>query len=354
MKILISTQCFPPDHGGIEHVMGNLATHSSILKHDVLVLADQSRSPSIEFDSKNRFSIKRFDQIKYFRKFKKAKYINQLIREENFDRIFFDSWKSLEHVDNKYQSEKFICLVHGNEILKDKNHPRVIKSISKANTVIFNSNATQSLFRKKYASTNIKNPKVVYPAFIKTINQPDSEVKKYDFCTIARLDKRKGHLLVLKSLKILREKNNLTPSYAILGSGDELNNLKSEVLKLSLQNQVTFFSNEKADKIYKQSKIHLLPTFLDGNSIEGFGISNIEAASRGLPCIVSNSGGTPESVIKDKTGFVIKEKSMDALYQSMKELLENSEKYEQFSAESIKFSEKFQSKHKILEYLNVL
>ena len=146
MKILISTQCFPPNFGGIEHVMGNLAINAFKLKHKVSVLADHSKKSSLEFDNKNKFLIKRFSQIKYFRRLSKANYFNRLIKNESFDRIFFDSWKSLELVENKYQSEKFICLVHGNEILKDKNHQRIVKSISKANTVIFNSKAIELLF----------------------------------------------------------------------------------------------------------------------------------------------------------------------------------------------------------------
>jgi len=36
---------------------------------------------------------------------KKANYINHLLATDNFDQIYFDSWKSLEHINTKYQSE---------------------------------------------------------------------------------------------------------------------------------------------------------------------------------------------------------------------------------------------------------
>ena len=354
MKILIATQCFPPNIGGIEHVMGNIAIQASKLKHTVYVVADKSSAPFEENDEKYEYIIFRFGQIKYFRKLKKANYINYLLSSESFDKIYFDSWKSLEYINTKHQTEKFICLVHGNEILKDKNRNRIINNISKANTVIFNSNSTKLLFNKKFVSHKIKNSTVIYPAFINEIQKPSIESKKYDFCTIARLERRKGHDLVLQALKKLKDIDNLICSYAILGKGDELNNLRSQVSKYALQGQVFFFEGISRNQILKDSKIHVMPTFLDQNSIEGFGISNVEAAACGLPCIVSTSGGTPESIIENRTGLIVKEKNIEDLYQSMKILIQNKPKYESFSSESLIFAKQFLKEKKIDEYLDIV
>ena len=353
MKILIATQCFPPDFGGIEHVMGNIAINAFKLNHQVTVICDQSKNPSQNFDEENKFSIKRFGQIKYFRRLKKANYINDLISNENYDCIFFDSWKSSEFISSNNQANKFICLVHGNEILKHKNQKRIIESISKANTIVFNSKATQSLFLRKFVNFKINKSKIIYPAFIQKIEQTINEKKMYDFCTISRLDRRKGHYQVLEALKKLKDNDNILASYAILGSGDEIGILKSMVQKLSLQNQVFFLSeSSNPDEVLNKSKIHLLPTFLDGNSIEGFGISNVEAASKGVPCIVSDSGGTPESIIPNQTGLVVQQKNLNALYLGMKNLLMNKELYREFSSNSLSFAKNFLKEKKILEYLD--
>ena len=59
-------------------------------------------------------------------------------------------------------------------------------------------------------------------------------------------------------------------------------------------------------------------------SIEGFGISYIEAALFGIPSIASNVGGTSEAVIHDKTGIILNH--IDELEQNLNELLENDEK----------------------------
>jgi colanic acid/amylovoran biosynthesis glycosyltransferase len=125
-------------------------------------------------------------------------------------------------------------------------------------------------------------------------------------------------------------------------------------MKYSLQNQVFFLDGLDRNQVLIDSKIHVMPTFLEGNSIEGFGISNVEAAAYGLPCIVSTSGGTPESIIQNQTGFIVKEKNVDDLYKAMKDLIMNKNQYERFSSESLIFAKGFLKEKKIIEYLNSL
>jgi glycosyltransferase involved in cell wall biosynthesis len=142
LNILIYTQCFAPKLGGIESVMTNIATQSSKLEHNVSVLADGSKSNSLSFDNQQNFEIKRFDQIKFFRNKIKSSFANDLLKNKNFDLIFFDSWKSLEHFNNITQIKK-VCLIHGNEILNLKKKERIIKSLKKADKILFNSNFTK-------------------------------------------------------------------------------------------------------------------------------------------------------------------------------------------------------------------
>jgi len=91
-----------------------------------------------------------------------------------------------------------------------------------------------------------------------------------------------------------------------------------------------------------------MPTITTPDSIEGFGIANVEAASYGLPCIVSNSGGTPESI--SNNGIVIKENNLMELVEA---ILTIREKYGSFSKKSLVFAKKFEKKKKIKEYLDI-
>ena len=59
------------------------------------------------------------------------------------------------------------------------------------------------------------------------------------------------------------------------------------------------------EKFLKKSDIFLMPTFQDKYSIEGFGLSYIEAAKYGVPSIAGNSGGAKEAIINNNTGWCV-------------------------------------------------
>jgi len=345
LNILIYTQCFAPKFGGIESVMTNIANHSSKIGHNVSVLADGSKSKSSSFDSQQNFKVKRFDQIKFFRNKIKSSFANDLLNNKNFDMIFFDTWKSIEYFNNTTQIKK-ICLMHGNEILNQKKKGRIIKSLKKVDKILFSSNFTKNLFYKQFPELNDVLSTVIFPAFIENINYTDGE-KKYDLCTIARLEYRKGHHLVLEALAKLKKEKNLILTYAILGEGPELSKLKNLVVKNNLLHQVDFINNTDSSDVYKQSKIHVMPTITTSDSIEGFGISNVEAASFGLPIIVSSSGGTPESI--EQNGYVINENDINDLSNKILLTLDN---YSELSKKSLIFASNFEKNKKIKEYLN--
>ena len=58
-------------------------------------------------------------------------------------------------------------------------------------------------------------------------------------------------------------------------------------------------------------------------SIEGFGISYLEAAFFGIPSIASNIGGTLEAVLHNSTGKIIN--NIENLYKTIRELLLDNE-----------------------------
>ena len=58
--------------------------------------------------------------------------------------------------------------------------------------------------------------------------------------TVARLEYRKGHHLILEVLYEIKKRHNLNLKYAILGNGPELSRLKDLAMKYNLINQVDF------------------------------------------------------------------------------------------------------------------
>ncbi len=327
--------------------MTNIAQHAFSTRNKVTVLSDGSKLFSSDFDSKCKFDIYRFDQIKFLRRRIKSSFAQNFLMKNKIDIIFFDSWKSLEIFNNTTDVKK-ICLVHGNEILKLRNKHRILNSLNKADLTIYNSQFTKNKTLKNFKNSKKFNYKIIYPAFIKKISKNKNNKKKYDLCTVARLEYRKGHHLVFEAMSILRNEFKIILKYAILGEGPELSRLKDLVIKFSLQRQVDFMHQDiSSEKIFKNSSIHIMPTITTPESIEGFGISNVEAASYGLPCIVSNSGGTSESI--GDNGIIVKENDPKQLVKSIIDIFK---KYKSYSKKSYIFAKKFESKKKIKEYLD--
>ena len=328
--------------------MTNIAQYAFAARNKVIVLSDGSKFASSDFDSKCKFDIFRFDQIKFLRKKIKLSFAQNFLKNNKIDIIFFDSWKSLEPFNYSIGAKK-ICLVHGNEILKLSSKGRILNSLNKADLVIYNSKFTKNKAIKNFKSLKKINHTIIHPAFIKKILKNKIK-KKYDLCTVARLEYRKGHHLVFEAMSVLRNKYNIILKYAILGDGPELSRLKDLVIKHSLIEQVDFIYHDyPSEKIFKNSSVHIMPTLTTPDSIEGFGISNVEAASFGLPCIVSNSGGTPESI--GRNGIIVKENDTKQLVKSIIDIFKT---YKSYSRQSYLFANKFESNKKIKEYLNAI
>ena len=156
--------------------------------------------------------------------------------------------------------------------------------------------------------------------------------------TLARLEKRKGHAVILKAVKKLTSDFPLI-QYVIAGAGSEKSNLQRLVKEYALENNVSFVGlvNEYQKKyLFEHTDLMVMPTIDDSEnrSIEGFGIAYLEAAFFAIPSVASNVGGTKEAVLHNKTGIIIN--NIDDLFQSIHELLRNSSHRKQLGNEAQK------------------
>ena len=330
--IIILTQCFPTKVGGIETLMYDIASNLSI-KNDVKVLTDQQDAyKDLEFDKNNtNFSILRFKGLKFFRKRKKFIQLKKICSVNKIEVVIADSWKSLEIPINFLEEKKIpvISLVHGNEIItkNDMHQNRIKRILELTNAVVVNSTYTKNLLSK--ISKNLKKIEVIHPGVnsTNTITEQNINLKNGypTLLTLARLEKRKGHSLILKSIFNLKK---IYPDiqYIIAGNGDQLENIKKQIKKYNLDTNVNLVGtiNESQKKfIFSKTDIMIMPTLDEthSNSIEGFGIAYIEASQYGIPSIASNVGGTPEAVLDNKTGLIIN--NINKLDETIKKLVDN-------------------------------
>jgi len=368
---LVVTRNFPPDIGGIQILMGGLS--EALLEHGpVNVFADEFPD-SKDFDGKSAANIERVKGIKFFRKYRKANLVNSFIKEHsNIRAIFFDHWKSAEVINKNYiKKTKTFCLVHAKEInhkLGSSLNKRLIESLANINFVIANSNFTKELIISMGINTDkvhIINPGIRKPLSLKSLdleeankiynlsNSPDECFPK--ILTVARLDKRKNHDKILMTIKNLQSKFPKI-KYISIGDGEEKGNLISLTNQLNLNKNVNLMDNvpEKIKfSIIASSNLFLTPSIVVKKSVEGFGISFMEAASYGVASIGGKDGGAADAIIHDKTGLICDGNNLDSIYSSVTKCLSN-ENYLKYGKEALKYSESFHWNKILKKYLNLI
>ena len=94
---VVVTRNFPPDIGGMQILMEGLS--KSLANHGpVKVFADEYPDDK-NFDKNSNLKIQRVGGFKIFRKFRKAYAVNDYLKNNKVRAIFFDHWKSLEHIN---------------------------------------------------------------------------------------------------------------------------------------------------------------------------------------------------------------------------------------------------------------
>jgi len=362
---LIVTRNFPPDIGGMQALMGGLS--ESLLNHGPVKVFAYEHIDSYLYDKKTSANIERVKGIKLFRKYRKANIVNDFFsKNSNIRAIFTDHWKSLELIKIEHlQKTKTFCLIHSKEINHDKDsstNKRIIKSTNKADFIIANSNFTKNLGIKigiDEKKIHVINPGINKPKKIENISKIQAE-KIYGgafpkIITIARLDKRKGHdkiLMLIKNLKLKFPKIK----YVSIGSGDQEKNLIQLSKELSLDKEVIFLKKIKEDfklALLAESNLFLMPTRKVNNSVEGFGISFIEAASYGISSIGGKEGGSSDAIHHNKTGLICDGADLNSIYNSVITILQN-ERFIKFGKEAKNFSENFYWDKIVKRYLNLI
>ena len=362
---LIVTRNFPPDLGGMQSLMGGLS--ESLINHGPVKVFTYEYQNSENYDNKSGANIIRVKGIKLFRKFRKANLVNNFINSNtNIRALIVDHWKSLELIKTENLKKiKTFCLLHSKEInhnIGTSLNKRCIKSTSNADYIIANSNFTKKLASKvgiDPTKIHVIFPGIDKPKKIENIYKLQAEKYFKDsfpkIITVSRLDKRKGHDKILMLIKNLKPKFPKI-KYISIGSGDEENNILKLSKELNLDNEAVFLKNIEFDlkiALFAESNLFLMPSRIEKKSVEGFGISFIEAASFGVASIGGKDGGAPDAIIHKKTGLICDGNNLNSIYDSTIDFFKNNN-YSEYGKNAKKFSEKFYWNKVIKRYLELI
>ena len=164
---------------------------------------------------------------------------------------------------------------------------------------------------------------------------------RFLFSTIAILEKRKGHIWLLKAIKLLKKDTNFdTPLFIIEGEGSERHNLEQFIVNNDLSNDVKLVGRSPhIFNLINASDIIVLPS----TEYEDFPNVIIEAMSMGKPTIGTHVAGIPEQINNNVNGYIVKPKDEHDLSLAIQKLMN----FKTINLFSLKAKEKFATNYTV-------
>jgi glycosyltransferase involved in cell wall biosynthesis len=141
------------------------------------------------------------------------------------------------------------------------------------------------------------------------------------FLTVRRLVSRMGLDTLLEAAAILSKEGH-SFKLVIAGEGPQLQPLRTQCSALSLGDRVAFLgrvSEEQLVDIFRAGDCFVLPT----RSLEGFGLTILEAYACGTPVIAVPVGAIPEVMGASRQNWLARDNSPPALAARMREFMMN-------------------------------
>jgi phosphatidylinositol alpha-1,6-mannosyltransferase len=142
---------------------------------------------------------------------------------------------------------------------------------------------------------------------------------------VSRLVRRKGQDSLLQALAAVRR---AVPDVVLLlvGSGGYRADLERLARERGVADAVVFTGGVPHDELpahYAAGDVFAMPcrTRRGGLDVEGLGIVYLEASATGLPVVAGDSGGAPDAVLPDETGYVVGGRDLGALTERLIALL---------------------------------
>jgi colanic acid/amylovoran biosynthesis glycosyltransferase len=138
--------------------------------------------------------------------------------------------------------------------------------------------------------------------------------------TVGRFVEKKGHQYAIRAVALLK-KTGVKFVYHLIGEGPLLDDSKALAKELNIYDDLIFHGammQNEVIKHYQQADVFLLPsvTAADGDT-EGQGLVLQEAQAIGLPVIATLHNGFPDSIIDGTTGFLVRERDANALFEKL-------------------------------------
>ncbi len=233
----------------------------------------------------------------------------------------------------KITFRKFVTTFHGTYNFSNRIKKFYNSVMVRANLVIAGSNFIFSHINENYGNFFLKNkrkllvifrgintsyfnPQKVLPIKLEKFSKKfNIDRNKFIILLPGRLTLWKGQRIFIEAIKLLNERNDITPFEAIiLGSDQGRNVYKKQLLDLVQQHRLNKII-KFIDHCEEMPVAYGIANLVCSCSIEpeAFGRVSVEAQSMQIPIIASNIGGSMETLVKDRTGYLFNNKDPVAL-----------------------------------------
>lgn len=347
MRLLMITQDFPPETGGIQtYSMSHAINLARYCDWFGVVCPDKPNTDQTDKDL--QFDIKRLKARNDLLIFSLLRNLTSILRKHPAEATFHSQWQTAAagiRAREKGLIEKVFVAAHIRELLFnpfesipvfnrlfEKYRDSVLQKVDHFYPV---SDYTAGILKqmgvdesKITVMINGTDPDQFYPIDSTPFKKKLGLTKNKIILTITRLVERKGIDTVIAALpNVIRQIPDV--HYLIVGEGEDGKRLRKLVEYHQLEEQVTFTGKipyEELNEYYNAADLFVMPSKTQIPDVEGFGIVFLEANACGLPVIGSDSGGIPSAIRNGVTGYIIPEANHVKLAEKIIELLNNPEK----------------------------
>ena len=241
------------------------------------------------------------------------------------------AWSCL--IATKITSRKFVTTFHGTYNFSNRFKKFYNSVMVRSHLIIAGSNFIFSHINENYGdfflnrkrkllvifrgiNTNYFNPQKISLSKIEKFSKKNSiDRNKFIILLPGRLSFWKGQKIFIEALKLLSEQNNNQPFEGIIIGDDQGGSVyKKQLIALveryRLKKIIKFIDHcDEMPVVYKIANL----VCSCSSEPEAFGRISVEAQSMGIPIIASDIGGSTETIVKDKTGFLFKSGDSNAL-----------------------------------------